>query len=82
VRRALQPAPQQRAATDQRHDSRKNTGHVHVVLLLIARTLSDTTARANFAPGVARYADRNIVPFGRLFYSSASTSAKHSCTFL
>jgi hypothetical protein len=33
---------------------------------LIARTLSDTGARANFAPGVARHDDRNIVPFGRL----------------
>jgi hypothetical protein len=33
---------------------------------LIARTLSDAGARANFASGVAWQADRNIVPLGRL----------------
>jgi hypothetical protein len=46
-RRALQPAPQQRGSTDQRDYSRKNFRQAHIILLLIARTLSDAGAHSN-----------------------------------
>jgi hypothetical protein len=45
MRDALQPTPKERGGADQRDYSRKNTGHAHVIPLLIARTLSDAMAR-------------------------------------
>ncbi len=44
-RGALQPPPLQRDAADQRHQAREQTGKIHVIPLLSARTLSDTAVR-------------------------------------
>jgi hypothetical protein len=41
---ALQPAPAERNAAEQRDELGENSRHTHVIPLLIARTLSDAMA--------------------------------------